>query len=210
MPKIRWSTALTLIGALGYLIATIFHPPLTDPWDTGFAFHEVVMHHHWVLDHWVFFLGLTFWYIGLARQSNIHSISNDHTTSGGLCAASCFIGSFVMWMMILTVEIAVFPPLTQRIIINNDQMAKEIWNALFTWGLFAGYLAMGLTYIGIILMSISLKGLLRFFAILTGIIGILGVMLSFLLPEAALIIQLCTAPFPYIWTIWFSLKHLKT
>ena len=129
MPKIRWSAALTLLGALGYLIATIFHPPLTDPWDTGFAFHEVVMHHHWVLDHWVFFLGLAFWYIGLARQSNIHSISNDHTASGGLCAASCFIGSFVMWMMILTVEIAVFPPLTQRIIIKNDQVSKEIWNA---------------------------------------------------------------------------------
>jgi hypothetical protein len=206
---IRWSSVSSLLGALAVIIGTLFHPPLTNPWETDFAFHEMAHHHHWVLDHSIFFLGILFWLFGLSYLGDLYSSSKPHPSSGGRNAARCFVGAVVMWMMILTVEIAVFPPFASLIIDNQDQIAREIWNALFTWGLFAGYLAMGLVYIGIIFLSLSCDGLSSVLSKVAGIIGILGVIWSLLLPNAALVIQLITAPFPFIWTIWFSLRLIK-
>lgn len=196
MRKQRLPALITLGGALLVVIGTVFHPPLTDPWDVNFAYHKMIHHQHWSLDHWIFLTGLTLWLIGLAYLADVYKSSN---------ASRCLMGSYVMWVMILAVEIAVLPPLTH----SHHQAAREIWNALFTWGLFAGYLSMGIIYIGVLLLGFSGRGLLYTLAKITGFLGIIGVIVSLLLPNTALIIQLITAPFPFLWTVWFSVRFVR-
>jgi len=196
---------MSILGALLLLIGTLFHPPLTNPWDVSYAFKKMISHHNWILDHWIFFGGLLLWLLGLAHLANSYSTSDKLHSSGGRTAANCFVGSLIIWSMIMAMEIAVLPPLSHSAILNGEN-ARLIWDVLFTWGLFAGYIGMAFVYIGILYLSYLSMGVQKVLAIISGMIGVIGIIITLLIPDVSLMVQLSTAPFPYLWTVWFSLK----
>ncbi|GGH76841.1 hypothetical protein JOD43_001216 [Pullulanibacillus pueri] len=196
----RISAILTLVGGLIFAAATIFHPPLTNPWDVSYAFKEVNAHEHWILDHWFFLSGLTLWLIGLAQLA-------DGEQNRSRNAARLFIGSLTLWYIILAAELAVLPQLLSTILIEGKTYYQPIWNALFTWGLFAGYLAMFFVYIGIILLAINDQGVLRMLGIITGGIALMATLLLFAHPNLSIYLAMPSL-LPFLWTLWFAIKRM--
>ncbi|MTT30930.1 hypothetical protein GMB86_02735 [Terrilactibacillus sp. BCM23-1] len=197
MKKQKLSALISIIGALLFGIATAFHPLLTNPWDVGFAFKEVATHHHWILDHWLFLLGLFVWLLGLIFFMKYSPMQVNRIP------ASLFITSLGLWCLIVSAEIAVLPQHLNKII-HGQTSLYPLWGALFTWGLFAGYLAMILVYVGILIWACSYHGYVKLVGIGASLLGCLGALLSLWFPSWSLYIQFLTAPLPYLWTLWMT------
>jgi hypothetical protein len=200
MTKPRWATFAVWIGAVLIGIATVFHPPLTNPWNVGYAMHEVAHDPYWRLDHSVLMVGLTFWLLGLAYLADITGDERALTNNAG----RLFISSLAVWYIIIAAELAVLPQMLHHMSFDGQTSYQPVWNVVFTWGLFAGYLAMVFVYLGIFLLSFALRGVIRRAGLFVAWIAIIGVVLSLCFPKQALIVQLVTAPLPYMWTFWYA------
>ncbi|GGE40194.1 hypothetical protein GCM10011391_18710 [Pullulanibacillus camelliae] len=204
MKSPRIGGGLTIIGAVLFAIATLFHPPLTNPWDVSYAYKEMSTHEHWVLDHWVFLLGVTLWLIGLTHLSLIQSgIQPIYRLSAYLIMVA-----LTLWVIILAGEIAVLPFLMKQITVYGQKAYLPAWNAFFIWGLFSGYLAMLFIYIALLFLSAGQRRWMKGFGLLSSGLSIIGNLLSLLFPEAALPLIVLNL-LPFAWSLifgWFQLR----
>lgn len=196
---------LIIIGGFLFGLATLFHPPLSNPWDTSYAYRQVAEDHHWILDHCVFLAGLFFWLMGLANLPR-----NDvHVSQLAENGSRLLISSLGMWLLILSIELAVLPQLIFAIEWHGEIAYRPIWNVFFTFTLFSGYVATGLIYIAILLICASLRHQwMRTLGLWASFVGAMGIIGALVFPNFAIWVQLSTAPLPFLWTFWLAGKLL--
>ncbi|HET7627151.1 MAG TPA: hypothetical protein VFK44_02080 [Bacillales bacterium] len=198
MKKRTFVATMTITGALLLGTATVFHPPLSNPWNVTFAMNEVAHDSFWRLDHVVFLVGIFGWLTGLAYFADTEYNSRD--------AARLFAVALAVWSLVLAAELAVLPQILHEIVLQDATGLQPIWGILFTWGLFSGYLAMLIVYVGFFLLSVSVKGWMSRAGMISSIIAIAGAVLSLCFPERSLWLQVTTAPLPYLWSLWLILR----
>lgn len=193
----RVTALLIVIGALLFGIATVFHPPLSNPWDVAFAYRKITEDGNWKLDHCVFLFGLALWLVSLSTLPDISHRFSEMARNG----ARILISSLGMWLLILSIELSVLPQMISSIEVNGNAAYQPIWNALFTWTLFSGYLTTGFIDLGLFIISASFdQNLVKKSGMIAASIGAIGIAVSLLFPKYALWMQVFTEPLPYLWT----------
>jgi hypothetical protein len=199
---------LTLTGGLLLPVATMFHPPLTDPWAGELALEAVSKSLNWTGVHLLFGFGLTLWLLGLSHC--------EQKICRPPAATPLWIVALGMWYLILVAELAVMPPLLTALTTFSDPIGRAslqpLWDAWFAFSLTGGYVAMGLVWLGVILGSLRTLGAENrpgwwlHWGWLSGVCGIIGLIGALLVPEQAVILLLVTSLPPYLWTLVFPFQ----
>jgi hypothetical protein len=200
--------SLTIIGAFLVGIATIFHPIIIDPWPNIGSLHVIRDSGNWTVDHGLMTVALIVWLVGLTWMS--HQVTEGYSSS-------LFASSLAIWLLVLAVELAVLPYLTETVAETGNETLNLIGTLLFAFGLMAGYFAVVLVWIGVIGISWEAKRdttyprWLSTFGWVSGGIGLLGILYIFYDPEGlfSIIILGGTSGLPFLWIILFALNTIK-
>lgn len=199
----RYAGISILLGGALFVTATLMHPPATDPW-TG---HHVIsmipdMLIYWQWDHSLMLAAILLWLGGL---------SLGETAAGkqpsAMMAARLFIAAMTIWVIVLAMELTVLPVLAEEWGSVQDPGTAALGVGLFAFGIMAGDFAMMLAWIGISLLSIALlseetvKPVMAWIGIATGLWGALGIPAALLLPKLSVIIYPITSGPVFIWTL---------
>lgn len=209
-----------LLGGVLFVAATLMHPPATNPW-TG---NEVIamvaeMEVYWQVDHALMLLAMLLWLGGLSAGAGI--AGQDHPAAG--LASRLFVAGLTIWVLILAMELTVFPVLSAEWGHLADPGADAMGVGLFAFGIMAGDLAMMLAWIGVSLLAVawlarsraqggSPAPIKRWFAwagILTGLWGTVGIPVSLLLPDWSLLLYPLTSGPVFLWTLLAGWRMLR-
>lgn len=201
-----------IIGAILMLIATLLHPPLVNPYDGKTAFQGFSDADFWMWDHILMLIATSLWLIGLAGSEHFFA-NRSKAAKLGSCL---FFVSLSLWIFILAAELTALPILGEEFIKGRNRVLLELWQAIFSLGLLAGYFAVMCSWLGICLYGWSLKqthtdlpSLFTKGAFFSGLIGVIGIILTFLsFNMGYILIPLTSAP-PYLWSIWLGWKIMK-
>lgn len=196
-----------LVGGFLILESTILHPLTLDPWNGNHALerinHSLSM---WVWDHSLMMIAMLLWYFGLLGGS----LFLKHSTPFIKIANGLFILSVTVWMVVLTAELASLPALAIEVAENPSRIMEIVWKSMFAFGLLGGYFAVLFTWISIFLLSLSIKKTNKKFTVLKkigvygGLIGALGIVISIIYSEMAILVLPITSGIPFIWTLMFG------
>jgi hypothetical protein len=207
--EIRLVGTSIIMGAILMLIATILHPPLVNPYDGETAFREYYHSELWMWDHILMLGAVSLWLLGLAGSASF--ISDRHSIGSHL-----FFVSLGLWILILTAELTVLPLIGKEILINSNVTLIEVWEAMFSFALLAGYFAVACSWLGVSIYGWEMKHhgnyLSNWFkngALYTGIIGFIGIILTCMSFEAGYILIPLTSGPAFLWTMWLGWKMLK-
>jgi hypothetical protein len=190
-----------ILGGLLMAVATLLHPIIVNPWSVLKVLPKTVQT-FWMWDHFLMLLGISLWLLSLACVPPVLRKQKPL----GMTAIYCFVASFTIWVIVLTMELGVFPPLGIDVLTFHRSDLKTLWSVLFSIGLLSGYGAMFLAYAGMIFLSFNIKGVkgltrFRSWGILCGVIGALGILLTlFKIHWGVLLLSLTTPP-PFFWTL---------
>lgn len=198
----RYAGISILLGGVLFIIATLMHPPATNPW-TG---HHVIamisdMLVYWQWDHSLMLAAVILWLGGL-------SMSED---AGGArpaarMSARLFVAALTIWVLVLAMELTTLPSLAlewHRV----DAGTAALGAGLFAFGIMAGDFAMMLAWIGIVLLGFSLlaeeamKPAIAWAGIAAGAWGAVGIPAALLLPEWSIMIYPVTSGPVFLWTL---------
>lgn len=203
----RYAGISVLVGGILFIIATLMHPPATDPW-TG---HHVIsmipdMLTYWQMDHSLMLAAILCWLGGL---------SLGETAAGGrpsaMMAARLFIAAMTIWVLVLAMELTVLPVLAEEWNRVQDPGSAALGVGLFAFGIMAGDFAMMLAWIGISLLGTallaegSLKPAIAWAGIAAGLWGTMGIPAALLLPKLSVIIYPITSGPAFIWSLIFGM-----
>jgi hypothetical protein len=199
-----------ILGGVLMAIATLLHPIIVNPWAVLKVLPKTVLT-FWMWDHFLMLLGISLWLLSLAC---VPPVLRKHDPLG-MAAIYCFVASFTIWVIVLTMELGVFPPLGVDVLTFHRSDLKSLWSVLFSVGLLSGYGAMFLAYVGIIFLSVNFKnanGLkgFRSWGILCGVIGAVGLLFTLFKIHWGVLLLLLTTPPPFLWTLilgWFLIKE---
>lgn len=201
------SGSATLAGGILFAVITLFHPPLTNPRAGAVGLVKIAESSTWILEHSLLVVALTLWLVGLAggeawfRQQRAVALN----------AARLFIAALAMWLLVLAVELAVLPPIAQAVVIDTDSALQIVGEAIFAFGLMAGYFAMALVWLGVAFLGWSMlqeKGdnWFSLWGVIGGLAGMTGIAFALLFPDFALVTLVLTSLPPYLWTLFFAFK----
>jgi hypothetical protein len=197
---------LLFIGAILLGISTVLHPITIDPWSGSEELHKAAESKYWTVDHILMVIAMVVWLFSLVSATLLISKSKMISV---LCSLF-FTVALAIWLIILGLELTVFPEIFQRL---TDKTYHAIGTLFFGYGLFSGYIAMLLIWIGISLLAINLSihksfsPHFRSFGKYSGLVGSLGIVITFVIPN--LMLLALTSAFPYLWTIALSIKMIN-
>ncbi|MFX3616912.1 MAG: hypothetical protein ACE3JK_05265 [Sporolactobacillus sp.] len=208
----RCEGLLILIGGMLLILAVVMHPPLVDPYNGVKALHGYRHAAMWMWDHIVMLLAMVLWLLGLI--GSCLALPNDRSAA---MSRQVFTVPLGLWILILCAELTALPILGRYAVQTNQAVAKIIWAAIFSFVLLAGYLAMACCWLGVILCSYAMKqnagsGFPLYFSRLglaSGILGVLGIVLTCCFFNAGYILLPLTMGPPYLWTLWFGWKLIS-
>lgn len=193
----KWFPRTTLLGALLVLIATVLHPITIDPWNADLPIHFITEHkHHWMWDHALMATGITLWFGGLACCFALFKKDLRLTS----LVVALFISSIAIWLVTIAFELGGMPITVERL--HSEPGHRLLAESMFASVLISGYLALIPAWLGIMVGAQSKWG------ILSGSIGILGIV--FCIAQPILWILLLTNALPFLWTVIFAWRCLKT
>lgn len=198
-----------IIGGILMVAATILHPPLVNPYDGETAFHGFSHARLWMLDHLLMLVATFLWLLGLAVSHTFLSGGSRSSRTG-----SClFYVSLCLWIVILTAELTALPLLGNEIIRNNNPTLVKVWEASFSTVLLAGYFAVACGWIGVFFYGLGMNRRFspRFekVALYSGLIGFIGILITFLSFNFGYIIIPITSGPAFLWTMWLGWKMVK-
>ncbi|MBS4174863.1 hypothetical protein [Bacillus sp. FJAT-49736] len=209
----RLTGTIIFIGGILILIATILHPPLVNPYAGRIAFHEFNHSGIWMWDHILMLIGMFLWLGGLAGSSCF--ISMEKTSLSKIGSAMFYI-SLSLWIIVLTAELTILPIIGEEVLKNQQEMLVKVWEANFSFGLLAGYIAVACGWIGIIFYGLGIKPNGKPYSVwfknscvYSGIIGTAGIFLTFCFFKAGLILLPLTSGPVFLWTLWWGWKLVK-
>lgn len=188
-----------VVGGVLMGIATLLHPIVVNPWSVLKVLPKTVTT-LWMGDHILMLIAISLWLMGLASISV--TLKNAKVTS--TIANYLFVSSFVIWVLILTMELGVFPNLGHdALTFKHQAYLKTLWSVLFSFGLLSGYGAMILAYLGIFFLAIYLKLIKDKFSwgIYAGLIGTIGIIIVLLKINWAIPVLVITTMPPFVWTL---------
>ncbi|WP_127592628.1 hypothetical protein [Paenibacillus lautus] len=199
----RYAGISILLGGALFVIATLMHPPATDPW-TG---HHVIsmipdMLTYWQWDHSLMLTAILLWLGGLSLGETVAG-----RRPAAMMAARLFIAAMTIWVLVLAMELTVLPVLAEEWDSVQDPGTSALGVGLFAFGIMAGDFAMMLAWIGISLLGMSLlsegsmKPVMAWVGIGAGVWGALGIPVALLLPKLSVIIYPVTSGPVFIWTL---------
>ncbi len=196
MRTIGWSI---IIGGILTGVATLFHPIIIDPWSHVIRILPKTVQLFWMWDHVLMLTGLSFWLMGLAAIKPVLKLDS----SSGVSAVVFLGSSYTIWFMVLMMELQTFPTLGQQVLAGSNRFLASLWSVLFSYGLFSGYGAMILAYLGIFFLSVGLPigSRLRKWGGLCAIIGAIGILLTLILMKWGVVILAVTTMPPFVWTL---------
>ncbi|TLS35227.1 hypothetical protein [Pseudalkalibacillus caeni] len=202
---------ILLSGAFLTVLSTVMHPRTTNPWDGSHALHEINSSYTaWMWDHVIMMLAMILWLIGLSSSEMERGEKSEY----GQNAGRLFVVSLAIWMIVLCAELTALPYLAKEAEGKGASIAYATWEGHFAFGLFSGYIALALTWIGVSFLSKHLKrdGISRRFYLFGwygGWVGLIGIILSLLFPEHAIVILPVTSGVPFVWTGLLGWKMIK-
>jgi hypothetical protein len=211
---VRWSGATALLGSLLFALATLFHPVTIHPWSGGIAIHHMAESRSlWLWDHAVLTVALILWIMGL---TGAELMIGDKGGLPALNASRLFIGSLVIWLVILSVELIVLPPMVAIFKDDPDPLLGTVISALFAMALTAGYFAFILKWLGVFLIGWRMRGIEAFsgwrahWGWISGLLGILGIAAVLVLyNQMDMLLILVITNFPaFLWTCWLGWRML--
>ncbi|WP_435923176.1 hypothetical protein [Paenibacillus sp. DYY-L-2] len=234
--RLQWTAGIcVLTGGLLFIAATLMHPPATNPW-TG---NEVIamvaeMKAYWQFDHALMLLADLLWLGGLAagaasyeewrldREAKVREFPNHVRPLAGL-ASRLFVAALTMWVLILAMEMTVFPVLSgQWGRISGEFGADALGVGLFAFGIMAGDFAMMLAWIGVSLLGagllrtagddprfVHIRRWLAMIGIGCGIWGAVGTPVSLLLPDWSIVLFPLTSGPVFLWTFVLGWKWAR-
>lgn len=199
---IRFGGISILLGGFLFIIATLMHPPATNPW-TG---HHVIpmisdMLVYWQWDHSLMLAAVILWLGGLSVSESFAA-----NRPAARIAARLFVAALTIWVLVLAMELTTLPSLAHEWH-RVDAGTATLGAGLFAFGIMAGDFAMMLAWIGIILLGCSLlaegtlKPVMAWAAIASGAWGAIGIPAALLLPDWSLIIYPVTSGPVFLWTL---------
>lgn len=202
----RYAGISILLGGALFVIATLMHPPATDPW-TG---HHVIsmipdMLTYWQWDHSLMLAAVLLWLGGLSLGETMAG-----RRPAAMMAARLFNAAITIWVLVLAMELTVLPVLAKEWGSVQDPGTAALGVGLFAFGIMAGDFAMMLAWIGISLLSIALlseetvKPVMAWIGIAAGLWGAIGIPAALLLPKLSVIIYPITSGPVFIWTLIFG------
>lgn len=198
-----------IIGGILMGVATLLHPIIINPWSVLKVLPKTVMT-FWLWVHVLMLLGISLWLIGLACVKPTMRLTSPLTSA----AVILKITAFTIWVMVLTMELGVFPPLGRDVITTSSNSLASLWSVLFSYGLLSGYCAMLLAYLGILFLAFNLGGLegfapLKIWGVLSGIIGAAGILLTLLKIQWGLWILAVTTLPPFLWSLCLGIFLIR-
>lgn len=198
-----------ILGGLLMAVATLLHPIIVNPWEVLKVLPKTVLA-FWMWDHVMMLGGIALWLLSLACVPPVLK----KLKALGLTAIYCFVASFTIWLIVLMMELGIFPPLGMDVLTFHREDLKSLWSVLFSIGLLSGYGAMFLAYIGMIFLSYNIsevKGFERFrsWGLICGLIGAIGILFTLLKIHWGVLLLSLTTPPPFLWTLilgWVLVK----
>ncbi|MDC3413274.1 hypothetical protein NC797_17320 [Aquibacillus sp. 3ASR75-11] len=207
----RISGFFILIGAVGMVIATLYHPLLVDPFNGIRAFDGYTSSNNWTTDHIGMLLAVSLWLIGLMGYPSF--IINPSVKSK---TASILIGvSFALWMTILVAELTMIPIIGEKVMRVEVDETFIVWEAVFALGLLLGYVAMSVIWLAVAYFGWDLKKnnqgstLFQYSAYIGGCLGFVGILITFFNYELAYFVLPLTNGIPFLWTMVLGWKMIR-
>jgi hypothetical protein len=199
----KFASIISLVGALLLAVSTVFHPVVINPWPFTGSLQLIAHSFTWMWDHWLMAISLVLWLTGIATLVNNMKVYYLFGTA------------LAMWLLILANELTVLPFLVERLMESDLPTLHLTGTYLFALGLMGGYFAIILIWIGVILIGWRVEGIPRWVAkagILSGGIGIIGIIYIFIYPEGitSIFILGATSGLPYLWTLLYASLKMKT
>ncbi|WP_054956916.1 hypothetical protein [Paenibacillus dakarensis] len=208
------SAGLSLLaGGLLLGISTAMHPPAANPWSGLEAIH--IIHEgtfYWQIDHSLMLLAVLLWFSGL-------SAGETYAGAGPTArlAARFFAAALTIWVIILAMEMTILPTAVHYIGLDREPAAQGILIGIYAFGIMVGDFAMALAWIGVSLTALALFKEKNSFprwlstaGIWAGIWGVAGIIAALLLPDYSLPIYLVSAGPPYVWTLLFGWRMMRS
>ncbi|MEK5393262.1 MULTISPECIES: hypothetical protein [Heyndrickxia] len=195
-----------MIGGILILIGTVLHPILVDPYAGEEALHKFKHSQMWMLDHILMLIGMFLWLGGLAGSSSYFRKNG----------AAMFYISLGLWILILTAELTILPLIGNEIIGRHHGVLKKVWEAIFSFGLLAGYFAVACSWAGVALYGWCMKRTENSFStwfqnsgFYSGVWGFAGIVFTCCFFKTAYIVLPLTSGPAYLWTMWWGWKLFR-
>lgn len=188
---------LILIGLGLAGVGSVLHPITINPWGGSAELHKAANGDNWVIVHTIMIIAITIWLGGMVFAAQLCKSKLIK-----LMAIILYMVSLTIWLLVLGMELTVFPPIFSNL---TDHTHQTIGSLFFGYGLFSGYVAMVLIWFATCLLSFSLKSLM---GTISNVIGVIGTSVAILTPNLFLLI-IVTIP-PTLWAIVFAIKLIRT
>ncbi|AJY76967.1 hypothetical protein [Paenibacillus beijingensis] len=201
-----------LAGGVLFLLATVMHPLVTDPW-LGLKVLPHIAHSpvYWQFDHILMLTAILLLFSGLAAGANaVADEAKPARITFGL-----FIVSMTIWILILVMELTIIPHLAENWSETQSQETGVIFTGLFAYGILAGDIAMMLAWIGIALLgnallrSNEMTRTLASTGILFGALGALGIVAMLFVSDWSIVILAATSGPVFFWVLYFGWRMLR-